>query len=127
MTIRVLALLATAGSCLWADEFGRGEQNTVTICLERNGAGNLSYASSLVSRMYAAIDVQINWRPARNCPASVSTACRVSPYVRTRPSAAYRAGESACMPAAARKASRTDCQGRIMNPNPVVEPRCRES
>jgi hypothetical protein len=70
MTIRVLALLATAGSCLWADEFGRGEQNTVTICLERNGAGNLSYASSLVSRMYAAIDVQINWRPARNCPAS---------------------------------------------------------
>jgi len=70
MTIRVLALLATAGSCLLADEFGRGDKNTVTVCLERNGVGNLSYASSLISRMYAAIGVQINWRPAHNCPAS---------------------------------------------------------
>jgi hypothetical protein len=69
MTAHALALLATAGSCLWADELGRGDQNTVTVCLEWNSAGNLNYASSLVSRMYAAIDVQINWRPARNCPA----------------------------------------------------------
>ena len=68
MMIRVLLVLAAAGAGLSADQVDLGERYTVTVCLESAGSFTLSRASSLVSKMYAAIGVEIDWRWPRNCP-----------------------------------------------------------
>ena len=69
MTFSVLAVLAAAGAGLSAHQVDRGDLYTVTLCLESAGSFTLSRASNLVSRMYATIGVQIDWRWPRNCPA----------------------------------------------------------
>jgi hypothetical protein len=62
-------VLAAAGSRLWAGEATRGERYTVTACMENLSSDTLNYASDLVSRIYSAIGVHIDWRRMRNCPA----------------------------------------------------------
>lgn len=69
MNICVLVLLAAAGAGLWADELDSGEHYRVSVCLETAGSFTLNRASSLVSRIYAAIGVEIDWQRLRNCPA----------------------------------------------------------
>jgi hypothetical protein len=61
-------VLAVVGSRLWAGEVARAEPYTVTVCMETAGSLILNHARSLVSRMYATIDVEIDWRRSRNCP-----------------------------------------------------------
>jgi hypothetical protein len=68
MTIRVLVVLAATAPGLWSYQVDHGERYTVTVCLESAGFFTLSRASSLVSGMYAAIGVDIDWRWPRNCP-----------------------------------------------------------
>ena len=68
MIIRVLLVLAAVGAGLSAGQVDLGERYTATVCLESAGSFTLNRASSLVSKMYAAIGVEIAWRRPRNCP-----------------------------------------------------------
>lgn len=78
-TLLLLAFLMPAGAGrvpgLRADEVDRGHHYTVTVCLESADSFTLTRASSLVSRMYEAIGVKIEWRRPRTCP---SEAIRVT-------------------------------------------------
>jgi hypothetical protein len=62
-------VLAAVGSRIWAGEVARPGRYTVTVCMENLSSDTLNYASDLVSRIYAAIGVHIDWRRLRNCPA----------------------------------------------------------
>jgi hypothetical protein len=68
MNICVSVLLAAAGAALWADELDSGEHYRVSVCLDTAGSFTLNRASSLVSKIYASIAVEIDWWRTRNCP-----------------------------------------------------------
>jgi hypothetical protein len=55
------------GAVVWAAENGE-VQRKVTVCAQIGTAGSMAYAAEvLASRMFAEIDVHIDWRAANSC------------------------------------------------------------
>ena len=62
----VMIMAATAAG-VWAEENGE-IQRKVTVCAERGSAGPVANAAEvLASKMFADIDVHIDWRAANSC------------------------------------------------------------
>ena len=69
MTARTVGLMAAERS---------GEPRNVTVCAELGSAGPVAYAArSLASRIFAEINIRIEWRPANSC-AGIDNALAVS-------------------------------------------------
>jgi hypothetical protein len=61
----MVMMMASAG--VWAAEDGEAQRN-VTVCAERGSAGPVANAAEvLASRMFAEIDVHIDWRAVNAC------------------------------------------------------------
>ena len=76
LTVTVMMMVATAAG-VWAAENG-DDSRKVRVCAERGSAGPVVNAAEvLASRMFAEIDVHIEWRAADSC-AGFSTAITVS-------------------------------------------------
>ena len=87
MPIRGLVTMAALGASLWAGEPVSAVQRNLGVCMD----GDITvttYARHLVSRMFAPIDVRIDWRDRRNCPAN---AIRITVNAFTTPSLLPRA------------------------------------
>jgi hypothetical protein len=66
LTAMVMMMAATAAG-VWAAENGE-VQRKVTVCTERGTAGPVAHAAEvLASRMFAEIDVHIDWHAANSC------------------------------------------------------------
>lgn len=66
LTAMVMMMASTAAG-VWAAKNGE-DQRRVTVCAERGSAGPVANAAEvLTSRMFAEIDVHINWRAADAC------------------------------------------------------------
>jgi len=66
LTAMVMIMAATTVG-VWAAENGE-DQRKVTVCAERGTAGPVAHAAEvLASRMFAEIDVHIDWRAANSC------------------------------------------------------------
>ena len=66
LTAMVMMMASTAAG-VWAAENGE-VQRKVTVCAERGSAGPVANAAEvLASRMFAKIDVHIDWRAANSC------------------------------------------------------------
>jgi hypothetical protein len=71
LTAMVMMMAATAAG-VWAAESGE-VQRKVTVCAERGSAGPVANtAEVLASRMFAEIDVHIDWRAANSCTGLVN-------------------------------------------------------
>ena len=65
-TAMVMMMAATAAG-VWAAENGE-PQRKVAVCAERGSAGPVANAAEvLASKMFAEIDVHIDWRAANSC------------------------------------------------------------
>ena len=56
------ALVTLIGSTLCADETGGQIERSATVCMLGGHPLVMEYARNLVSKMFAAIDVEIDWR-----------------------------------------------------------------
>jgi hypothetical protein len=76
LTAMVMTMAATAAG-VWAAENGEAQRN-VTVCAERGSAGPVANAAEvLASRMFAEINVHIDWRAANSC-AGIDNALAIS-------------------------------------------------
>ncbi len=73
----MVMMMAAAAAGVWAAENGE-VQRQVTVCAERGSAGPVANAAEvLASKMFAEIDVRIEWRAANSC-AGIGNALTIS-------------------------------------------------
>ena len=67
MRLTAMVMMAATAVGLWAAE-NREDQREVTVCTSHGTAGPVANAAEvLASRMFAEIDVHIDWRAADSC------------------------------------------------------------
>jgi hypothetical protein len=70
-----LAIGVSVMSSIWAQQTGARPERKAPVCIDGRNPGNMGFARNLVSKIFAAIDVEIDWNVVtdwrwRNCPAS---------------------------------------------------------